>query len=509
MIRMIFALAVVSAMAQQRDLRIEMAPQRKALLIGNNRYPKQALANAVNDATDLSAALKATGFQTELIVDADLRTMDLAVQRFIQTLNAGDVALFYFSGHGIGVDGENFLLPISFAAESEADIRYQAYSAARVRDLMKSRNIGLSILILDACRSNPFRGTRSGGGGLVGMGGAGAFIAFAADEGKTADDNPNERNGLFTKHLLSEIRSLGVGLESLFTRVRAKVYAESKGRQTPFSYSGLLGDFYFVAMPLSPSRPPAAPPPAAPFVLPPAVSPESKGPAPSTAEKRLNPKDGLNYIFIPSGPGIVGCSEQSQCRPDEKPARPIHIAPGFWIGETEVTRQAYEKVMGSVPSLQSAAHLELAAELRGRLPVTDISPVDAQQYCRKVGLYLPTEFQWEFAARAGVEDSQLQPLQDFGWLALDPSNSVTSLLKTGEVTRLVAQKKPNAWGLYDMIGNAAEFAMATGDSSKIAVRGGSFVQKVDQVKIWRRSILPDLETTYMDFGFRCAGPNLL
>ena len=107
---MVFLLIAVSAMAQQRDLRIEMAPHRKALLIGNNRYPKQALANAVNDATDLSAALKATGFQTELVVDADLRTMDMAVQRFVQTLNAGDIALFYFSGHGIGAEGENFSL---------------------------------------------------------------------------------------------------------------------------------------------------------------------------------------------------------------------------------------------------------------------------------------------------------------------------------------------------------------------------------------------------------------
>jgi formylglycine-generating enzyme required for sulfatase activity len=506
MIRLFCALTVLSAMAQQRDLRIEVAPQRKALLIGNNRYPKQALANAVNDATDLSAALKTTGFQTELVLDADLRTMDMAVQRFVQTLNAGDVALFYFSGHGIGAEGENFLLPVSFAAESEADIRYQAYSAARVRDLVKSRNVALSILILDACRSNPFRGTRSGGGGLVGMGGAGAFIAFAADEGKTADDNPNERNGLFTKHLLSEIRSLGVGLESLFTRVRAKVYAESKGRQTPFSYSGLLGDFYFLAMPL-PANPPSAAPPA-PFVLPPAKTPATDGPAPAANEKRLHSKDGLNYIYIPSGPGVIGCSSPGQCAPNEQAARPVHIAPGFWIGETEVTRGAYEKVMGSVPALQSAAHLELAAELRSRLPVTDISPVDAQQYCRKVGLYLPTEFQWEFAARAGAEADQPQPIQDYAWLSLDASNTVSSLLKTGEVTRLVAQKKPNAWGLYDMIGNAAEFAMATGDSSKVVVRGGSFVQKVDQVKIWRRSMLPDLETTYMDFGFRCAGPNL-
>lgn len=98
----LFAASIL--IAQQRDLRIEAAPQRKALLIGNIRYPKQPLANALNDATDLSAALKATGFQTEFVLDADLRTIDMAVQRFIQNLSADDVALFYLSGHGIGAD---------------------------------------------------------------------------------------------------------------------------------------------------------------------------------------------------------------------------------------------------------------------------------------------------------------------------------------------------------------------------------------------------------------------
>ena len=232
--------------AQQRDLTIEPASRRKALLIVNNRHLKQALANAVNHASDFSASLRKTGFETELRLDADLRTMDLAIQKFVQNLTGGDVALFYFSGHGMSVEGENFLIPVLFAAESEADVRYQAYSASRVRDLLRGRGVRLTIIVLDACRSNPFRASRAAGGGLAGMSGAGAFIAFAADEGRTADDNPKDRNGLFTKHLLREIQSPGVGLESLFTRVRWKVYEESKGRQTPFSYSGLLGKLQFL-----------------------------------------------------------------------------------------------------------------------------------------------------------------------------------------------------------------------------------------------------------------------
>lgn len=203
-----------------------------------------------------------------------------------------------------------------------------------------------------------------------------------------------------------------------------------------------------------------------------------------------------------------GCTVPGQCRGDKPVARPIQLSPDFWIGETETTREAYEEAMGSLPALRSAAHLELAPDLRGRLPVTHITPADAQEYCREVGLDLPTEFQWDFAARAGAVDAQLQPLEQFGWLASDLANSVNALLKTGEVTRLDAQKKPNAWGIFDRIGNAGEFATAAGDSSKIAIRGGSFVKNADQVKLWRRFLLPDLDTPYMDFGFRCAGPKL-
>jgi formylglycine-generating enzyme required for sulfatase activity len=504
--------------AQQRDFQIERTPRRVALLIGNNKYPKQPLANAINDASDLSQALRETGFETELILDADLRTMDLGIQRFVGQLRPGDVALFYFSGHGISVEGENFLLPVSFAAEMEADVRYQAYSAARVRDLVRARNVQLSILVLDACRSNPFRASRSGSGGLSGMSGAGAFIAFAADEGRTADDNPRERNGLFTKHLLREIKTPGLGLESLFTRVRRRVHEESQGRQVPFSYSGLLGDFAFVpAPPPAPPKPEPKPPepkvipkaepkPEAPATPPPApASPET---LPSFGEKRLNAKDGLNYVYIPPGRSVIGCHPASTCQEGDLPGREVQTTTGFWIGETEVTREAFLKVMGSAPPLRLSAHLKMPVVLQGRLPVTDITAAQAHQYCRAIGLRLPTEFEWEFAARAGLGVSQPEPIEDFAWLAPANTSSVQKLLEGGASTRPVAQKQPNLWGLYDMLGNAGEFTLLTEDQRRISVRGGSFVQTPDKVRYARRFLLPEGDTTYMNFSFRCAGPSL-
>lgn len=486
--------------AQQRDFQIEAASKRKALLIGNNAYGKQALNNAVNDATDLNKSLQGLGFNTRLLVDADLRTMDLAIREFAQGLNAGDFALFYFSGHGMNIEGENFLLPVSFQAEMEADVRYQALSASRVRDLLRGRNVRLSILILDACRSNPFRAIRASSGGLSGMSGAGAFIAFAADEGKTADDNPKERNGLFTKHLLRELGQPGLGLEQLFTRVRTAVYEESQGKQIPFSYSGLLGEFVFRPAPPAPptatyAEPRPLPPSAAPSAAPPVVPNAAARVLPSFGEKRMLDRDGLRYIYVPPGRSLIGCYPADTCQPGDLTGREVQSSTGFWMGETEVTRDAYLKVMNTVPPLRLEAHKRLAVVMQGRLPVADINAQEAATYCRRVGLRLPTEFEWEFAARAGMAQSQPPQLGDYAWIAPEAG-----------YPRAVAQKQPNLWGLYDMLGNLGEYTLATNDQTKISVRGGSMIQTADRVRFARRYELPDPTVPYMNFGFRCAGP---
>ncbi len=264
--------------------------RRVALVAGNNAYPKRPLVNPVNDARDFAAALKSDlGFETEVVVDTSLREMDAAIRRFTTKLRPGDTGLFYFSGHGVSVGGQNYLLPVSFNAESEAEVPYEAFPANRLRDMMASRGVRTSIIILDACRNNPYRTWRDGSSGLTSMTGAGAFVAFAADEGRTADDNPRERNGLFTKHMLQAIREPGLKIGDVFDKVRERVHAESGGRQIPFTYSGILGGFYF-----RPAAP--APPPVAPVKLDPdqelyAVAKEMKDPAllERAAERISNP----------------------------------------------------------------------------------------------------------------------------------------------------------------------------------------------------------------------------
>jgi formylglycine-generating enzyme required for sulfatase activity len=244
----LLALLATLTLAQQPDRSIRpAAPARKlALLIGNNAYPRMPLQNAVNDATSLAAMLTELGFTADLVTDANRRDTRAAIDRFIAALRPGDVALFYYSGHGIQVDNENYLLPTDFTATDEAEARDQGYSAGLLHERMQERRSRLSLLILDACRDNPFRTSRSATQGWATMRMAkGSLLAFATAPGAVASDGPRGVNGLFTKYLLEALREPGLKLNDVFDRVREKVDAESDGKQTPFTVSGVIGTFVF------------------------------------------------------------------------------------------------------------------------------------------------------------------------------------------------------------------------------------------------------------------------
>lgn len=237
-----------SAAAQQRDLRVEIAPARRvALVVGNNAYQHApALHNAANDARDLAAALEEVDFEVEALIDADLRTLEGAINRFVAAIEPGDVALFHYSGHGIVVDGENYLIPVDFRLTDEASVRYDAYSASKLHDRLAGAGSKLSIVTLDACRNNGFESARSNSGGLAGMNAAeGAFIAFATGPGMTADDNLDGRNGLFTGELIEALGQPGLSLDEVFNQVRQGVYEASGRKQLPWSSSSVIGGFYF------------------------------------------------------------------------------------------------------------------------------------------------------------------------------------------------------------------------------------------------------------------------
>jgi hypothetical protein len=243
-------LSLVEPAFAQRNLTIAAAPaseQRVALIIGNAAYKDAPLRNPVNDATDIARALRELGFKTTLKTNVGQRQMKDAIREFGSELARGGVGLFYFAGHGLQYKGRNFLVPIGAAIEREAHIEDETVDAAFVLAHMEEARNRVNLVILDACRNNPYtRGMRSVSRGLAQMDATqGTLVAFATAPGAVALDGDG-RNGVYTKHLLRQVRQPGVPVELMFKRVRDGVIEETREKQTPWEASSLRGaDFYF------------------------------------------------------------------------------------------------------------------------------------------------------------------------------------------------------------------------------------------------------------------------
>ncbi|MBZ5623310.1 MAG: caspase family protein [Acidobacteriia bacterium] len=222
------------------------APSRRALIIGNANYAGSVpLQNTINDARAVTNTLGDLGFQVQSGENLDGIALDRAINTFVEGINAGDVALFYYSGHGMELSRENYLIPVDFRARDEAEAKHQSYSASLLLERLEARKPWLTIIILDACRNNPFRGAR-GGGGLAAMdAGAGVYVAFSTAPGRTASDNPGGKNGLFTGHLIEALAKPGLTLHDVFDEVGTKVVADSGGSQIPWSTNTPIGRFVF------------------------------------------------------------------------------------------------------------------------------------------------------------------------------------------------------------------------------------------------------------------------
>jgi len=218
-----------------------------------------------------------------------------------------------------------------------------------------------------------------------------------------------------------------------------------------------------------------------------------------TIKTRVNAKDGLTYVWIPPDMFQMGCSPNDpECNADEKPAHPVAITTGFWMGVTLVTQAAYRKVVGANPS-----------NLKGdQLPVEMVSWDDAQAYCDAVEMRLPTEAEWEYAARGGSVAARYAPLARIAWYNAN----------SGGTTHQVAQKQANDYGLYDMLGNVWEWVADRYGSYDGAgadpkgplygpvrvMRGGSGDNDASVVRVSvRHSYGPEFRDHLV--GFRCAG----
>jgi hypothetical protein len=222
------------------------AQYRRALVIGNAAYADSPLTNSVNDATDLATVLRQLGFDVTLHHNANKPTMEKAIDIFTQEVPRGSAGLFFFAGHGVQIDGVNYLVPIGAQFSAASDVKYHAVVADWVLARMDESGMEVKLLLLDACRNNPLgrSWTRTLGRGLAVMETPqGALIAYATSPGKTASDGTG-RNSPFTAQLLQELGIPGRDIEVALKAVRAGVQQTTKGEQIPWVASSMTGDFY-------------------------------------------------------------------------------------------------------------------------------------------------------------------------------------------------------------------------------------------------------------------------
>lgn len=240
-------LALIIPLALSGAVNATTQENRVALVIGNADYKISALKNPLHDAQDISKALRESGFDVTLKQNINQEEMDDAIRNFGEKIGRnGGTGLFYYAGHGVQVGDANYLIPIDAKIEVAKDLKYKAVNANTVLDEMQLAGNGLNIVILDACRNNPYASQfRSATRGLVKMDGPrGSILAYSTSPGSVAEDGDN-RNGIYTKHLLAAMQSKNTPIEQVFKQVRIAVSKETQGKQLPWESSSLTGDFYF------------------------------------------------------------------------------------------------------------------------------------------------------------------------------------------------------------------------------------------------------------------------
>ena len=259
--------------------------------------------------------------------------------------------------------------------------------------------------------------------------------------------------------------------------------------------------------------------------------------APKTGELKVNPKDGLKYAWIPPGAFTMGCSPgDTECGDAEKPSHPVSITKGFWIGQTPVTVGAYRRFVSATGRQMPSAPNFNPNWTNENMPIVNVSWNDSEAYCQWAGGRLPTEAEWEYAARGGNSEARYGPLDDVAWYAdnsgrqrldsaeilkSDSANYVKRLNDNGNGTHDVAQKRANGFGLYDTLGNVWQWVGDWYDANYYqsspssdppgpssgqyrVLRGGSWLYIPRVVRVSYR-LVNGPAVRYGSYGFRCVG----
>ena len=458
----ICAATVAAQLAQASERRV-------ALVVGNASYADKPLRNPVNDAELMQRTLKELGFDVTLLRNADRRTLLGGLREFEAKARNADVALFFYAGHGAQVGGSNYLIPLQAQIRAESDVPDEAVDAASVLRRIEDAKARIGLVILDACRDNPYAGaSRSSSRGLARMSvPTGSIVAYAAAPGETADDGKGN-NGLYTEQLVRNLQTAGLDLREVFDRTATEVERLTNGKQRPREDVGLRGRIVLkpgsgtqiasvvpepvrTAPVAQPSPQPAQPAQPVQATAPPPAPPTAQALRPGSVTKDCS--DCPELVVIPAGRFIMGSNGGYA---DENPIHPVNIKQ-FAIGKTEVTQAQWQALMGSNPSEFT--------NCGPSCPVEKVSWDDVQQFIQKLNAKtgqsyrLPSESEWEYAARAGSQskysfgDSEGQ-LGQHAWYR---ENSARAWYNSERSTKPVAGKQANAFGLHDMHGNVSEW----------------------------------------------------
>jgi formylglycine-generating enzyme required for sulfatase activity len=478
--------------------------------------------------------------------------MDEAVRAFGQKIKDGGIGLFYFAGHGVQVDGVNYLAPVGVQVEKEQDIKFEMLDIGKVTAEMEAAKNGLNILILDACRNNPFlRAFRSPNSGLAPINApSGTYIAFATAPGTTASDGEGE-NGLYTQELLTNLKQPGLRLEDIFIRTRVSVKKKSNDLQVPWENGALEGvvilngkgaadttteasgpsrrfpKIRYLGIPLSALR-------SGKFTT---ASVDEKGqvikreagPAPFYLEDLGNGVK-LEMVFIRGGSFQMGSPRTELRRDEDEIQHPVRVS-SFWMGRYEVTQSQWIALMGRLPQCIADSNLAEGDDI----PVTCVTWVEVQKFIAKLnellkldkgnGYSLPREAEWEYAARGGTTTPfpygpTIAPgLENYNWGTAYADGPTQPREHKNHVK--VGSFVANPFGVYDMLGNAEEWCEdwlgeyptasegekvdPTGPAKgeKRVVRGGGYRSPAISCRAADRGgIIPDYEYPSTSVGFR-------
>jgi formylglycine-generating enzyme required for sulfatase activity len=463
-----FAAAVLTSSAWSQQ-----PANQVALIIGNANYPDAStpLPTAIKDARALADELRRDNFDVDLKENVGKDAMQRAIDAFTGKIRSGTVALFYFSGFGIQVARQTYLIPVNAQVWSEDDTKRDGISLDAIVAEMQRKGARIKIVIIDASRRNPaerrFRPSAAGIAALEAP--QNTLVIYSAAPGTVINDGTGD-NSLFVGELIKQMRVPNLTAEEVFNHTRIAVSRASNNEQIPWVASSLIEDFSFgapakvAATPApattQPTRPPApAPTPPAPQAPKPTTAePKPTPPSPARTEAGNMPGDTFRdcpdcseLVVVPAGSFTMGSGA-----PYEGPLHKVTIAKPFAVGRFEVTFDEWDRCVADKGCSFKPDDRGLG---RGNRPVVNISWLDAKEFIawlsRKTGktYRLPSESEWEYIARGGTTS--------VFWWGRDVGQGQANCRECNSGNALqtmpVGSFKPNPFGLFDTAGNAAEW----------------------------------------------------